>query len=187
MAPYEIILIIVGGLLIVFILWYISVMNYLRRLEVKVEESLSGIDVALTKRYDVLTKMLDTTKGYSRHESETLEKIVRLRKGQISELTIDQKADVGKNLDKIQSGINVIVEKYPDLKANAIFIKLQNMIADVEEHLQAARRFYNSNVTLINQAIVTFPQSIIARNIKMTKKLFFEAEENKKSDVKMEF
>ena len=72
----EIVLIIVGVLILIIIFWYIEVMNRLRKLEVKVDEAMSGIDVALTKRFDALTKMLDTTKGYAKHEGETLEKVI---------------------------------------------------------------------------------------------------------------
>ena len=74
LSSTTIILIVVGGIILLLVIWYISTMNKLRQLEVKVDEAMSGIDVALTKRFDALTKMLDTTKGYAKHETETLEK-----------------------------------------------------------------------------------------------------------------
>lgn len=187
MEPYQVLILILVIVVLLIILWYVSTMNHLRRLEVKVEESLSGIDVALTKRYDVLTKSLETTKGYAKHETETLQKIVNLRKTSISDLSLSEKSEIGKGLEKIASGINVIVENYPELKADKLFSNLQTLIADTEEHLQAARRFYNSNVSLINQAIVSWPTSMVARNKGITKKEFFEAEEAKKQDVKIQF
>ena len=87
----------------------------------------------------------------------------------------------------VQSGINVAVEAYPDLKAEKVFSNLQHSITDVEEHLQAARRLYNSNVSTINTKIVTFPTSIVAGMIKMDKKEFFEAEQAKMEDVAISF
>jgi LemA protein len=90
-------------------------------------------------------------------------------------------------MNEVQSGINVAVENYPDLKADKVFINLQNSINEVEAHLQAARRLYNSNVSTLNQRIVTFPTSIVASNIKMARKAFFEAEVAKRQDVDVSF
>lgn len=181
------ILLVVAGVVVLIVLWYIGIMNTFRQLEVKVEEAMSGIDVALTKRFDALTKMLETTKGYAKHEAETLEKVIKWRKGIPSDATLADKQAFADSLSKVAAGINVVVEQYPDLKANSMFTNLQNAIMDTEEHLQAARRLYNSNVREINTRIVTFPQSIVASMIKMSKKDFFEAEEAKKQDVKMTF
>lgn len=175
------------ALVLIVIMWYISTMNKLRRLEVKVEEALSGIDVALTKRFDLLTKMLETTKGYAKHEAETLENVIKWRNGIPTNATIQEKSEFASSLSKVASGLNVVVEQYPDLKANDMFGKLQGAIADTEEHLQAARRLYNSNVSIINSSIVSFPTSIVANKIHMTKKEFFEAEEIKRKDVEMKF
>ena len=180
-------IVIVVLLVIIVVGWYISTMNNLRRLEIKVEEALSGIDVSLTKRYDLLTKMLDTTKGYAKHETETLEKVIKWRNGIPADATIEQKSEFASSMSKVVSGLNVVVEQYPDLKANDMFGKLQAAIADSEEQLQASRRIYNANVSSINTAIVTFPTSIVAKKINIQKKTFFEAEEAKRSDVKMEF
>ena len=169
--------------LIIVIAWYIGVLNMLRRMLVRIDEADSGIDVALTKRYDVLTKMLDVTKGYAKHEKEVLFEVVNLRKG----MSVGEKIEASNKIDENLSRINVVAENYPELKSSNNFIELQQSIADTEEHLQAARRLYNSNVSSYNQKIVTFPISIIANSQGMTKKDFFEAEEVKKSDVKMEF
>ncbi len=182
-----VIVIIILVIVISIVGWYISTMNLLRRLEVKVEESASGIDVALTKRFDVLTKMLDTTKGYAKHEAETLEKVIKWRSGIPSDATMEEKSEFASSMAKVANGLNVIVEKYPDLKADKMFTNLQKTISDTEEHLQASRRLYNSNVTTINAKIVSFPTSWVAKRIGMIKKKFFEAEEAKRVDVKMEF
>ncbi len=181
------ILIIVGVLVVLIVLWYIGTMNKLRQLELKVHEAESGIDVALTKRFDMLTKMLETTKGYAKHEAETLEKVVKWRSGIPQNATVKDKEEFLSQMNQVASGINVVVEQYPDLKANTVFLGLQSAVANTEEHLQAARRLYNANVTRINTVIVTFPQSIVANAIHMEKKAYFEAEEKKREDVEFKF
>ena len=180
-------IIIIVALVLIIALWYIGTMNKLRQLELKVQEAESGIDVALTKRFDMLTKMLDTTKGYAKHEAETLEKVVKWRSGIPENATLKEKAEFQEQMDRVAQGINVVVEKYPDLKANTVFLELQASIRNAEEHLQAARRLYNANVTTINHIIVTFPQSIVANAINMAKKPYFEAEDRKREDVEMNF
>ncbi|HHU55597.1 MAG TPA: LemA family protein [Acholeplasmataceae bacterium] len=187
LLTWEIPIIVIVGLILIFVIWYISVMNRLRQLEVKVEEAMSGIDVALTKRFDVLTKMLDTTKGYAKHEAETLEKVIKWRNGIPADATLEEKQEFANSLTRALSGLNVVVERYPELKADRAFSNLQNAIMDTEEHLQAARRLFNENVRSLNHMIVTFPQSWVARRIGMEKKDFFEAEEYKREDVKMDF
>lgn len=176
--------IIVITVVVLFILiWFVSTSNSLNRAVVKIDEADSGIDVALTKRYDVLTKMVDTVKGYAKHEKELIVETIKLRKG----MTIQEKSEVNNKMNDAFSKLNVVAENYPELKASENFAVLQQSIADVEEHLQAARRLYNANVSSFNQMIVTFPTSIVASMKKLIKKEFFEAEEIKKQDVKIEF
>ena len=176
------ILIAVAVIVLIFVIWYISTSNKLNRTIVKIDEADSGIDVALTKRYDVLTKMIDTVKGYAKHENETLFEVINLRKGMTLEEKNKENVKMSHNLEKI----NLVVENYPELKSNENYKLLQQSIVDVEEHLQAARRLYNSNVSIFNQMIVTFPTSIIANSKGMVKKEFFEADEVKKQDVKID-
>ena len=175
----------VVALLIVLgtIFWYISTMNRFERLAVKITESDSGIDVALTKRYDTLTKMLDVTKAYAKHEAETLAAIVNLRAG----MSIDEKAEANRQMDEVAGRINVLAEAYPELKSSENFKQLQIAVGEVEEHLQAARRIYNMNVSQFNQLLASWPASVVGNMKRHTPKQFFKAEERKKSDVKMEF
>ncbi len=176
------ILIVVSIIILIFVIWYISTCNKLNRSVVKIDEALSGIDVALTKRYDVLTKMIDVVKAYSKHEKETLFEVINLRK----DMSIKERSDANRAMDENIKKINVVAESYPELKSSENYKTLQQSIADVEEHLQAARRLYNSNVSLYNQLLVSFPTSTIAKNRGMTKKEFFEADEVKKEDVKID-
>ena len=176
------IIIIIAIIALIIVLWYISTSNKLNRAVVKIDESLSGIDVALTKRYDVLTKMIDVVKAYAKHEKETLFEVINLRK----DMSIQERNDANKAMDENMKKINIVAENYPELKSSENYKTLQQSIADVEEHLQAARRLYNSNVSLFNQLLVTFPTSSIAKNKGMTKKDFFEADESKREDVKID-
>lgn len=178
----EIIAVIVV-VLIVLVFWYIAVANGIKVAELKVKEGESGIDVALTKRYDVLTKMLDTVKGYQKHEKAVLTEIVKLRSG----MTMAEKNNANRAMDALSKDINILAENYPELRSSTNFTELQKAIVDVEEHLQAARRLYNANVNAYNRKIVVFPNSIVANNMHAVKKEFFEAEETKRQDVKMEF
>lgn len=162
-------------------LWFIGTMNSFKVMQVKINEADSGIDVALTKRFDMLTKMWSLTKKYMAHEKETLERVIAMRNQGTP--TMAEKTEFNNEMSRLASGINVVVEQYPDLKANTNIIETQQAVMDVEEHLQAARRLYNANVSAYNQKVVVFPQSIVAGMINATRKEFFEAEESKKVDV----
>jgi len=165
--------------------WYISTRNRFIRLEQNVESSESRIDVYLTKRFDLLTKMLDTTKGYMKHEKETLIDVIEMRNPG-AKASLQEKAQFNEQMNEAAKQLNLVVERYPELKADRMFDNLQNSISEVEENLQAARSNFNSNVKDFNQAILQFPASLVAGS-KYTKKEYFEAETSKKQDVKMDF
>ncbi|MDD6327291.1 MAG: LemA family protein [Eubacteriales bacterium] len=178
-----IVLIVLGIILVLVLLWYVSTFNSIKVARLKVSEALSGIDIALTKRFDTLTKMLDVVKGYQQHEITTLREIVSLRKN----MSMSERKDANAKMDQAMSQINVVAENYPELRSSENFVTLQKSIADVEEHLQAARRLYNSNVTAYNAKIVMIPNSIVANQMGATPAEFFEAEAPKREDVSMTF
>lgn len=167
----------------IIVIWAISISNSFNKALVKIEEADSGIDVALTKRYDLLTKMIETVKGYAKHEKEVLIESIKVRKG----MSLEEKNKVNSQMTEAFSKLNIIAENYPDLKASENFAILQKSIADVEENLQASRRLYNANISSYNQMIIVFPKSIIAGFKNLTRKEFFEAEEVKKQDVEIKF
>lgn len=180
--------IIVVVVLLVVLIWFFSVYNTFIRLRTKIDEAESGIDVALTKRFDVLTKMVDVVKGYAKHEKETLENVIKLRNQvHAGGTSISQKQEMTQAMNDAMRAINVVVEQYPDLKANDNFKQLQVTIVDVEEHLQASRRLYNSNVSLYNQKVQMIPTNIVAGIMGLTTREFFEADVEKRQDVKMDF
>jgi len=179
-------LVVIGVVLLVFLvvvfIWFVSTKNRFKVMLVKIGEANSGIDVALTKRYDTLTSMLDVVKGYAKHETELFQQIVKLRAG----MSMAEKNEANKSMNELLEKINVVVENYPELKASDSFIKLKDAIRDAEDHLQAARRVFNMNVSIYNQTIIVFPANIVAGN-RYTRQDFFEADENKRAEVRMEF
>lgn len=177
MNPVIVILIVV--LAIVF--WCIKTVNGFKKKEIRVQEGLSGIEVALTKRYDMLIKMLDTAKGYMAHESELFTKVIELRRG----MSVAEMNDTQQQMDTLSGRLFAVAENYPELRSSDVFVELQRGIRDAEEHLQAARRLYNSSVTAYNTAIAMFPAKLLAGP--RQPKDFFAADAGKREDVKMSF
>ena len=165
------------------IIWWTSTSNGFKRKFIKIGEALSGIEVAFTKRYDLLSKLLDVAKGYATHEEELFTKVIELRRG----MSVGEINEKNAQLDAIGSRIFAVAEQYPQLRSAEVFRELQAGIRDAEEHLQAARRLYNSNVTAFNTAVDIFPSSIVAKSQKLAKHEFFIAEAAKRDDVKMSF
>ena len=180
--------IILGAVVFILLIWIIASYNGLQGAKIKVNEAESGIDVALTKRFDVLTKLVEVVKGYAKHEKETLEKVIALRNSvHLGKASIGEKQEIVRQTDELLRSINVIVEQYPDLKASENFKQLQLAIADVEEHLQAARRVYNNNVSHYNHKVHLFPSNIVASMFRFQPREFFIADEYKRGDVEINF
>ena len=169
------------ALIIAVAVWIISASNRFKVLLVKIKEADSGIDVALTKRYDTLTKLMDVVKAYAKHEAELFAEVIKLRSG----MGIAEKEEAHQRMVAATDKINIVAESYPELRSSENYKQLQNAIADAENHLQAARRVYNMNVSSFNQAIAVFPNSIIANKARYTEKGFFEADKVKREDVKI--
>ena len=177
MTPAIVILVVI----LVIAIWCINTVNGFKKKEIRVQEGLSGIEVALTKRYDKLVKMLDIAKGYMTHESELFEKVIALRRG----MSIAEMNDAQQQMDALSGKFFAVAENYPELRSSDVFAELQRGIRDAEEHLQAARRLYNSNVTAYNTAIAMFPAKLLAGS--RQPKEFFVADASKREDVKMSF
>lgn len=167
--------------LVLIALWCISTTNGFKKKEIRVQEGLSGVEVALTKRYDMLTKMLDTAKGYMAHETGLFEKVIALRRG----MSIEELNSAQQQIDSLSGRLFAVAEGYPELRSSEVFAELQRGIRDAEEHLQAARRLYNTSVTAYNTAIAMFPAKLLSGG--RQPKEFFAAEEHKREDVKMTF
>lgn len=178
-----IIVAIIAIIILIPIFWWIITSNNFKKMDIKISESLSGIEVALTKRYDMLTKLLDVAKGYKQHETELFFEVIKLRKG----MNVNELNQVATMMDDMASRLHVVAEAYPNMRSSEVFRELQAGIRDAEEHLQAARRLYNSNVTLFNTAVKVFPSSIVAKSQNAVERDFFVAKEVKRDDVDMKF
>lgn len=172
---------IILGIVLIILICYISTYNKFKKLIIKVDEADSGIDVALTKRYDLITKMVDVVKGYTKHEKETILEVIKLRK----HMSINEKNEVLNKMNNSINKIEIIAENYPDLKASENFKILQKSLLNVEEHLAASRRMYNSNVSIYNQYLESFPSMIIGSILKLTKKEYFEANDEKTVNISL--
>jgi len=159
-------------LLILVLILCVSFYNELIRAKAKVEESFSGIDVALEKRYSVLVNLNETVKAAAKHERNVLVELVQCR----SSMTLSEKEALNEQYAQTEKTLLALAEAYPELKANQNFIALQNAIVDCEEHLQAARRFYNANVSDYNVKIDAFPTNLFASMMKLEKAPFFKTE-----------
>lgn len=175
--------IILGVLVLIILLWWISTANGFIAAGNKIKEAESDIEVALTKRYDMLTKLLDVAKNFMTHEIETVTKVIELRRG----MSVDELSKANAEMDSLSGKLVAVAENYPELRSSENFKQLQEGIRDAEEHLQAARRLYNANVNSYNTAIAMFPGRIIANAKGLVPAQLFRAEESKKQDVDMTF
>ena len=166
---------------LIAVLWAVKASNNIKRMEIKVDEAFSGIEVALTKRYDMLTKMLDVCRGFMRHESELFSKVISLRRG----MSLGEMGEADREMGELTGRLFAVAENYPELRSAQVFAELQQGVHDAEEHLQAARRLYNASVSSYNAAIAVFPDSLLARG--RSPREFFEAEESRREDVKVQF
>lgn len=180
------ILYIILAVVVVIIFWLIALYNGLIRLKNRVEEAWSDIDVQLKRRYDLIPNLIETVKGYAKHEKETLEKVIKARNSAMQAQGA-AKAGAENILSATLKSIFALSESYPDLKANQNFLQLQDELSDTENKIQAARRFYNTNVRDFNTKIQIFPNNLMADMLKFTEREFFEAGEEEKENVEVKF
>lgn len=174
-------------ILIGFIIWYISTFNKLQRLKNLVEEGWSTIDVQLKKRYDLIPNLVETVKGYAKHESETLEAVIRARNAAMT-ASGDGKIAAENMLTGTLKSLFALQEAYPQLKANTNFIDLQNQLKVVETEIASARRYYNGTVKEMNTKIDMFFAGMVARKMKLEKRKYFELDsEEERKAVKVSF
>lgn len=178
-------------ILVLLILVGIGFYNRFIRLRTRVKESWSDIDVQLKRRYDLIPNLVDTVKAYAQHEREAFENVTKARAAAISAEGAHDKAEAENMLTGALKSIFAVAEAYPELKANENFLELQRELTDTENKIQAARRFYNTNVRDMNISVETFPSNLVAGIFRFTKEEFFELDENEaeaaKNPVKVKF
>ena len=167
------------SLVIVIVLgaWFIGIYNSLVRNRTLANESWSGIDVQLKRRYDLIPNLVETVKGYAAHEKTVFEKVTEARAGAISAGSVKDKGQAENTLTQAIRSLFAVAENYPDLKASNNFQDLQKSLNDIELEVQAARRYYNGCVRDYNIAIQVFPNNIVANAFGFARRDFFEIEE----------
>jgi LemA protein len=178
------------GVIALIIFWVIWAYNNFVKLTLRVKEAWSDIDVQLKRRYDLIPNLVETVKGYAAHESGTLEKVTEMRTRAMNATAPADKAQAEGMLTGALKTLFAVSENYPNLKANENFMELQRELSDTENKIQAARRFYNSVVQDLNQAIQMFPGNLIAGIGNFKQAEFFQlsgADEAAKDPVKVQF
>ena len=165
---------IILGIIVILVLWVISLYNGMIRMRNNVDKEWHNIDVQLERRYALIPNLVETVKGYAKHEQETLTKITAYRSQAMEAKTVAEKAEANGLLTSALSGLRVQLEAYPDLKANTNFLNLQEELATTENKISFTRQLYNQVVTSYNNKTQIFPNSIIAGMFKFTRRELFE-------------
>ncbi len=177
--------VIVVVLIVIAFLWFLY--NSIVVAKMRVSEALSQIDVQLKRRTDLIPNLVETVKGYAKHEREIFEKVSQARQNLVSAKGPAEKSEANNQLSQTLKSILAIAESYPDLKASQNFIELQDEIADTENKIAYARQFYNSVVLDYNTKLKVFPNVIFANLFHFTDAEFFGANDSEKQPVKVSF
>ncbi len=159
------------------VFWFIWLYNNFITLNNRSDEAWADIDVQLKRRYDLIPNLINTVKGYANHEASTFEKVTEARTMAMQAGSIKEHEQAENMLSGALKSLFAVSESYPDLKANQNFLDLQRELSDTENKIQAARRFYNTNVRDLNTAVESVPSNIIAQAFSFKKRDFFELEE----------
>ena len=176
-------LIIIIAIVVVVALFAMSTYNGLVRLRNNRENAFADIDVQLKQRHDLIPQLVEAVKGYMKHESETLIKLTQARTAAISAKDIDQKIDAENQVSAALNGLRISVEAYPDLKASANFMQLQEEMADIENKLAAVRRYFNSATKEYNNAVETFPANVISGMFGFRREKMFDIGEQQRAQL----
>ena len=174
-------------ILLIIIIWIAATYNSLVVLKNRVKDQWSQIDVQLKRRFDLIPNLVETVKGYAKHEKETFDGVVNARNSFNSATTPEGEIKADNELTKAVSKLFALAESYPDLKANTNFQELQTELSETESKISYARQFYNDTVLKYNNKIQTVPSNIVANMFKFKPETFFEAKDTEKENVKVKF
>lgn len=184
--------IVIGGvallLVIIIMCWAISTYNKFVQMRNQYEEAWATIDVYLKKRFDLIPNIVETVKGYAKHEAQTLESVIQARNTAQAANTPAEKIEANAHLSQAIRNFNLVMERYPELKANTNFLDLQSQLKTLEIELANARKYYNGSIKVFNTKIQSFPANIIAKSMKLEKQPYFELDsEEERKNVKVSF
>lgn len=177
---------IIIAIIVLIVLYVLVVYNKLISLNNKVKEAFSTMDVYLKKRWDLIPNLVESVKGYAKHEKNALEEITKLRNKTYDKMSNDEKIKANEQLTGNINKIMAIAESYPDLKASENFINLSKELSNVEDEIANSRKYYNAVVRIFNNKVQMFPSNLIAHMIGYTSKAMFEANENERNNINVE-
>lgn len=180
-------LIVILVIVVLLVLWVIATYNSLVTFRNRVKDAWSQIDVQLKRRFDLIPNLVETVKGYTKHESETLENVIKARNTYMSATLPEDQMKADGELTKAVSKLFALAESYPDLKANTNFTDLQNQLKETENKIAMSRQFYNDIVMQYNNKVEMVPSNIIANMFHFKKETFFEAQETERENVQVKF
>lgn len=183
----DMMLLIPGVLIVLVLFWLISAYNSLVTKRNRVKEAFSQIDVQLKRRSSLIPNLIETVKGYVKHEKEVLEEVTKARTSLMHATTPGKQAQANDMLSGALKSLFAVAENYPNLKASENFKELQSELSDTETKVAASRQFYNQNVLDLNTSIQTFPVSLISSMFGFREEEFFKATEDEKKDVSVKF
>jgi LemA protein len=183
MSPTLIIIVVVAVILL--FVWYIY--NQLVTTRMRIAEALSQIDVQLKRRTDLIPNLVETVKGYAKHEKDVFENVTKARSSLMGAGSTKEKAQANNFLTDSLKSLFAVAENYPQLKANENFLSLQEELSDTENKIAYSRQFYNSNVLDYNTKLQVFPGSVIANTFHFQPADFFKADDQDKEPVKVQF
>ena len=176
------------GIIVVLLLLIASSYNTLVGLRQKVKNAWSQIDVQLQRRFDLVPNLVESVKGYMKHESDVLTKVTEIRSSWANAKTVSEKAELDNQLSNTLKTIMAVSESYPDLKANQNFLDLQASLNNTEDKISYSRQFYNDTVTSYNTKIEQFPSNIVASMFHFTAETLFEVDNSEaRKNVKVDF
>ena len=180
--------IVLGGIVILLVLWLIITYNIFVSMRNSIDEAFSTMDVYLKKRYDLIPNIVATVKGYAKHEKDTLEKVIQARNMAINSKNDQEKINNENILTGTLKTLFAVAEQYPDLKADKNFIDLQNTLKILESEIASSRKYYNGTVKVYNIKREKFPSNLVSKWFKFEKRALFEVEQTEeRKNVKVEF
>ena len=178
---------IIGGVVLLLLIYFVSTYNGLVKLRNMVKDQWSQIDVLLKRRSDLIPNLVETVKGYAKHEKETLDAVITARNKAVSANGIEDEMKANGELTGALNKLFALAESYPDLKANTNFMDLQNNLKDTEDKISYARQFYNDAVLKYKNKLEVFPSNIVAGMFGFKPEPFFEANETERENVQVKF
>ena len=179
--------IIIIAVVVIILIYFIATYNGLVNLKNKVKDGWAQIDVLLKRRNDLIPNLVETVKGYAKHEQSTLTEVINARNKAVNAGNKEEEMQAASELTKALGNLFALSESYPDLKANTNFLDLQNNLKETEDKISYARQFYNDNVMAYKNKLEMFPSNIVASMFGFKPEAFFEATSEEKETPKVQF